>query len=241
MTVSKAYIRHNGTYPCDESVFAAMRGFEDRGVETDKFYGFGDIHNLKDLGHDVLLAGYIGDVWKALDAMGVGRPPSLDYPEELVPFLGREIRVAKLGDIRNRNTEGVFVKPVVQKLFTGFVCQGTYDDRIRLAPYPEDEDVFVSEVVPFVSEYRCYVLRDAILSACHYKGDWSKVPNRETVELAVAAYTEAPVAYTQDFGVTADGRTLLIEVNDGFAVGNYGLSSTLYAQLLEARWQELVP
>ena len=42
-----------------------------------------------------------------------------------------------------------------------------------------------------------------------------------------------------DFGVTDDGRTLLIEINDGFSLGTYGIEDTLYAKLLTARWAEL--
>lgn len=42
-----------------------------------------------------------------------------------------------------------------------------------------------------------------------------------------------------DWGVTDDNRTLLIEVNDGYALGNYGLHPSLYAALLEARWHEI--
>lgn len=42
-----------------------------------------------------------------------------------------------------------------------------------------------------------------------------------------------------DFGVTEDGRTILIEVNDGYSLGAYGLEPTLYTRLLTARWAEL--
>ena len=42
-----------------------------------------------------------------------------------------------------------------------------------------------------------------------------------------------------DFGVTVDGRTLMIEVNDGYALGSYGLYYLDYAKLLSARWAQL--
>lgn len=57
---------------------------------------------------------------------------------------------------------------------------------------------------------------------------------------AVKEYRDAPAGYGIDFGVTADRRTLLVEVNDGYALGCYGLQHDLYAQLLSARWSELV-
>lgn len=66
------------------------------------------------------------------------------------------------------------------------------------------------------------------------------MPDTGTVRAAVAAYAEAPVAYSLDFGVTADGRTLLVEANDAFALGAYGLEPVVYARMLEDRWLELV-
>ena len=39
--------------------------------------------------------------------------------------------------------------------------------------------------------------------------------------------------------ITDDNRTLLIEVNDGYALGCYGLFYIDYAKLLSARWAEL--
>ncbi len=60
-----------------------------------------------------------------------------------------------------------------------------------------------------------------------------------TVCSAVKNYATAPAAYAMDFGVTDSGATILVEVNDGYSLGNYGLDSLLYAKLLSARWAEL--
>ena len=49
----------------------------------------------------------------------------------------------------------------------------------------------------------------------------------------------APAGYGIDFGITDDGKTLLVEVNDGHSLGNYNLRPVEYAKLLEARWDEL--
>lgn len=40
--------------------------------------------------------------------------------------------------------------------------------------------------------------------------------------------------------MTGDGRTLLVEINDGYSLGCYGLQHNLYAQPLSVRWAELV-
>jgi len=43
-----------------------------------------------------------------------------------------------------------------------------------------------------------------------------------------------------DFGLTEDGRTLLVEINDGFALGSYGLDPIQYAKLLSACWADII-
>ena len=45
--------------------------------------------------------------------------------------------------------------------------------------------------------------------------------------------------YALDFGITDEGKTLLVEVSDGYALASFGLKSRLYMQILLARWQEL--
>jgi hypothetical protein len=50
---------------------------------------------------------------------------------------------------------------------------------------------------------------------------------------------ESTAGYALDLGVLTDGRTALVEWNDGYSLGSYGLESGLYAELIMARWCEL--
>lgn len=43
-----------------------------------------------------------------------------------------------------------------------------------------------------------------------------------------------------DWGITAKGETVLIEVNDAVALGNYGLEGRLHTAMIEARWRQLM-
>lgn len=56
----------------------------------------------------------------------------------------------------------------------------------------------------------------------------------------MAAWQDAPAAYSMDIGVTDNGDTLIVEVNDGYALGSYGLSAYKYATFLQTRCQQLV-
>lgn len=234
--VRKFYIRSKDGFPASEPQSTAFLGFRQRGVEVALFEEGTD---LADLSPEVGVAGYIGDVWRALDKIGKPRPPSLDYPDALEPFLGRRVWKTTAKEALDRTEEKLFVKSVQQKLLTGFAFTGKFKDKIRMAGIPDTEPVWLSDAVNFVSEYRCFVLRGEILDARLYKGDWGVATDRKVVEAAVAAWPAAPKAYTLDMGVTDDGHTLLVEVNDGFAMGSYGLLPNYYAQMLEARWEEM--
>ena len=49
---------------------------------------------------------------------------------------------------------------------------------------------------------------------------------------------EANRAYCLDVGCLEDRSTLLVEVNDGYAFGAYGLRPELYMKMISARWEE---
>lgn len=72
-----------------------------------------------------------------------------------------------------------------------------------------------------------------------YFGDKDAECDRSVIENAVRDYKDIPAGCSLDFGVTDDGRTLLIEMNDGLALGCYGLPDEEYAKLPMARWAEL--
>jgi hypothetical protein len=164
----------------------------------------------------------------------------VNYPDELAAFLGRRVWNTTIDRVSSETDSWpLFVKPVENKRFTGCVVRGT-KDLVGKGCSGEDVPVTCSEVVDFVSEYRCFVRYGKILDVRRYRGDWSIAPNRDVIESAVAAYTTAPAGYAVDFGATSDGRTLLVEVNEGHSLGCYGLQQNLYAQLLSARWAELV-
>ena len=68
-------------------------------------------------------------------------------------------------------------------------------------------------------------------------------PNLDVINDAVSVVCSSPdcvTGFCLDFGVTKCGETLLIEMNDGFSLGAYGLHPSLYADLIISRWEELV-
>lgn len=186
----------------------------------------------------------VGVVTEALERGRHPPPPELDYPVELAAFTGRTILHASLGTLREMireksNALPVHVKPRErQKLFTGRVVGGLRD-ILDLVHLHDDVSVYLQDVVPLRSEWRASILRGAIIHVAHYKGDPLSFPDRTELERGLAAFRSAPIACAMDWGITGDGRTILVEVNDGFALGNYGVSGSLYTAMIECRWREL--
>jgi hypothetical protein len=238
MYIRKAYIRHKESYPDNASCYSAWDGFNQLGIETAPFYGFGDIDTLEDLGPEVAITGFVGDTLNALTKLGIPHPQPMDYPDELQEWLGRKVWKTTLGAVRGSTTP-IFIKPFHEKKFTGFIYRGPNREAVRTATLEDEEPIWCSEIITFVTEFRAYIKDDDILGVHYYKGDWGIAPNRARIEAAVRAYKSSPRACSMDFGVTDKGETCLVEVNDSYALGNYGLPAPLYAQMIEARWEEL--
>jgi hypothetical protein len=64
-------------------------------------------------------------------------------------------------------------------------------------------------------------------------------PKKEFVEEVVRSYKNAPAAYGVDIGVTSE-YDCVIESNDGCNLGNYGLDSIHYGEMIVSRWTEIV-
>ena len=175
-------------------------------------------------------------------------PERSDYPSALNWFLGRNIWPSTLGEAMAMAAGApVFVKPRGAenvKLFTGFVVDES--NAWRLHNLPPDLRVWCSEVLSFVSEWRCYVLRGSVKLVCYSGDEHLAPPDTEAIRKAIDALKvsgEGSAAYALDVGVglvKGSPQTALIEVNDGFSLGLYpGCPESWYAAMNIARWDEM--
>jgi hypothetical protein len=234
-----AYVRYRDDLPANVNMFAATYGFQQLGYKVVSYED--DVPDDKNLLTGSVLVGNIGDVWQVLKLLSKPIPEPIDYPQNLQKFLGRNIHLSTLGAVR-KSPDRVFVKPVQQKLFTGMIWDGKKaQNRLSLAVYDDKTPVWVSDIVNFVTEYRCFVFENELVDVKHYNGDWTVTPDRNLVHEAVtASIGKLPSAYSLDFGVDVNGRTLLVEANDAYALGCYGLNPCMYARMIETRWEQLV-
>jgi len=179
-----------------------------------------------------LPVGSVEFVRQAMALAGIQEPPNLSYPRRCEPFLGRTIERRRAGSVIGR----WFVKPVQTKLFNGFVVDTMQDpaeldehDREQHAIFMalhENTEVLVCEPVEFRGEWRFYVdprQSSAAIAWARYDDHPEEdvpIPDIAVVRAFIAAIgIEHP--YAADFAVNADGQTVLVEVNDFWALRLY--------------------
>lgn len=213
-----------------------------RGVRVDTFIGKHLVQRRVPLEAGALVVGEIPVVEGALRQLGLEPPEEQCYPEELREFLRRRVWTSTLGQVESQLLDGaeLFVKPRGRiKRFTGRMVDasglGSLMDVSRRLP------VWCSELVSFASEHRAFVVDGEVREVRPYGGDDS-TPDRGEIDRCVATWTatgRAARGYAIDFGVLRDGRTALLEVNDGYSLGSYGVAPAHYVDVLVARWLEL--
>jgi len=234
----KAYIQERSIHDrLNVNCYVACEGFRYMGFEI---VHFRDLDEIQTLDQDAVVVAGIGVVHQALKRHGIEPPLPLDYPESLRSFMKRDLQTSTINHIASTPSEwGQFVKPKgIAKKFTGRVVKGT-NDLVGCGDRDLDVPVWVSPALDIVAEWRCFVRYNQILGVKMYRGDWRQKFDPRIVESIPKQYENAPKGYAFDVGVTASGETVLIEVNDGFSLGYYGLFYLDYAKLLAARWAEL--
>lgn len=230
----KAYIQtdENGDY-YNVNAYVASVGFKSLGFEVIKYF---DANEVDDKEKDAIFVGGVGNIRKRLKNLDIEIPDEIEYPEYLEKFLNRKIWSSTLKEVIKKKHFGIFIKPKQTKLFQGKVIN-EFKDFIDLN-YDEEVEIWCSELIPVVTEWRCFVRYGKLLDVRFYKGNWDSQLNLDIVNDAIENYRNQPAAYCLDFGVDSDGNHYLIEVNDGHSLGTYGIGAISYAKFLSARWSE---
>lgn len=154
----------------------------------------------------------------------------------------REHKVMTLGDAKkiSKSGQSIFIKPFDIKLFTGFILDQMIHTSI--SDVPDDTEVMVYDVFlsKIKSEFRCYIHNNRVVDVRNYSGDLFCSPNEDYLNGIIGINKEFPVSYTIDIGILEDGENVVIEYNDMWAIGNYGMSNDLYLRLLRDRYFQIV-
>lgn len=246
----KAFVKvRKGNFP-DVNYYMAWKGFDEIGYEVVKFEE--DQESTIEVTDQTPVFAGVGSCRKIIkrvfgwDYVGIN-----PYPTELMPYMHRRVERKKWVDARQEALEGhLFIKPVIQKQFTGAVLNSLLD-TIRTGKVDENHEVYVCQPVNFVSEWRVYVHEHEIVGVKPYfqkeTYDYQLTPAYPEVTKMIGDYKpSAPIAYSLDVGIiTSPDRsgveavTALVEINDGICLGNYGLDPIHYAEMIASRWMEV--
>ncbi len=227
--------------------YLAADGFRKLGYQVKTF----ECLELLDATPENIVCGNVSTVRNALVQMKVYPPPLLKLPDTLRHFLFRRtwettVVVVRSAVWQKASCLPIFVKPSFRhKAFDG--CVVTLDEHTLrpLIGLNDYEPIEAQEVVSFHSEWRVFVLRGEIIHISKYAGNPLDVLCPVTLAMSVRdCWNDAPCAYAIDVGMMRKNpdqnwQPAVVEVNDAFALGAYGLSSIDYARMIEARWQEM--
>ncbi|MDF2461803.1 MAG: hypothetical protein K0Q43_38 [Ramlibacter sp.] len=220
-----------------------------------------------------LPVGSVEYVRLAMQVAGISEPAFSCYPGRLATYMCERPWRTTLGAAL-ASPKPVFIKPQRVKVFDGFVYNPTGFDLaasaekwrlVRLdVPKAVQEDaaayqehlagvnkldpalaVWCAHPCTFASEWRYYLQAGRVLGFARYDDGPDDAPEPNDLDVT-SIMADAPVdaICSLDVGVSADGGTWLIELNDAWALGYYRGDSTptprAYLGMLWARWQQLV-
>jgi len=176
---------------------------------------------------------FMTEIFKRLNVTNA-KVPENSNRQEVIRTLGEAKEIA------NRGIK-IFIKPLQIKLFTGFVLdQMTYSCLNGIS-----DDTPIITCAPFehkiLSEWRLYVYKNEIVDSRNYSGDFMIHPDYVFAKNIIKSNQDTfPIAYTIDIAILQNWQTVVVEFNDMWAIGNYGIPNDLYLRLLTHRYFQLV-
>lgn len=245
-----------GDFP-DTWAYAAWYGFSNK---TDK-YTFFDVQKFSEkqlstlpFGDDVIVVCGIDATRKYFAQNGIPDIAPFNIPDQLnkPEYLGRTLEVMTAEKFLATARPPIFVKPhsIVKQFLSGtFRNISTVAGEFEEKKVKPTDLVLTSTVIDFVSEYRCFISNGEIYDIRHYQGSCRVFPDVSVIDKMIKDFTDAPLAYTLDVGVVEEAsygvyqklhKTYLVEAQDMWSIGEYGLDAKTYALLLHRRWQQII-
>lgn len=239
----------NMEIPHSHNMANAMYGFRELGAEIIPYRTIDEIY--EQVAAEDIVLDYIDQCNSIFEKFGK-KPHIDDYPENFQQFLGRKVwkdTIDSISSCEEKWSAGYFVKPVRSKVFTGKIIS-RIKDLIGCGNCRENYEVLVSEKLNIKAEWRCFILYDEIIDVRPYGMLINPMRKSHLYHYDTSVLQEMlmefknienrPMACSMDICVTDDGRTLLMEFNDAYSLGYYGLAPILYAKLISARWSQIL-
>ena len=244
--ITRAYIHEYGNGKIEPEQLTVKNVLESRGISCELFTEKRVHRNQLELDNSTLVVGDNPTIQSVLKRIGYNRE-FLSYPKSLRQYLYRNVRETTIANLiaesSSTDISNIFIKPRDKsKLFTGFVVNSN-NDLFNIFHYSKSTRLFVSPIVEWISEFRVFVNNSNIVGIKNYSGKSDASIDMKLIKSAISDLEnsqESTQGYSLDFGVLDNGETALVEWNDGYALGAYGLDEEIYTDLILARWNEIL-
>lgn len=224
-----------GEIPVNFDSACAMYG----AIENEQKYELIDINDVRfntDVFKTNLAIGTVEFMQKVFKSLGISEvklPKNSNRKSEIMTLEEALCLVSK--------NESRFIKPVQTKLFDGFVLDKCKYSCLKGIPLETKIYAYQPFEEEIDTEWRIYVHNHKIVGAGNYSGCFQLLPNFTKTEMVINENkTTFPIAYTIDVAVLRSGKFVVIEFNDMWAIGNYGLDNGVYLKMLKDRYFEIV-
>ena len=178
MGITKAFIEENGNGRMESEMRDVCEELRHRNIPVELFVAKRIHRRQLLLARDTLVVGYVPSLLAAFKMLGIEPPITNDYPPILRPFYHRRIWESTvqqlIASLYADGTLPIFAKPKdKKKRFTGRIFTSPVDLR-HLEGASKRTQIFCSEVVEWVTEYRVFVAHGNIVGTKHYAGDPSR-------------------------------------------------------------------
>ncbi len=221
----------------DYDIASVLCGLEEFGYQI---YEIDSIENAQEPSLENIYIGCVNSTKKIFKRFGIPFPFVPDYPKELKSWFGREIESDTWDGLNHRPKCRKFVKPKVKGLFTPFIGDfPNYDiDYLHIS---EDCEVWISEPIQILSEYRAFIKDSKTVDVRRYKG-WYGYDQELYIPETLTFFNNEGKPFVMDFAIIYNEENrepVVLECNPGICFGSYGLNPKLYADMLIQTYKHL--
>lgn len=235
-------------FPLYDFCATAVIGASFENVKSKPFY------NLKGAGEiptgNNVVVGSVEACGLTLKSWGIQIPLSVDKMlleedfnySKARDYYGRDIEIVSEEKLREKiSNSQKFIKPHGNiKGFNGFVCEKKHLPLFEFHTENYKGLYQMHDVVNFISEYRVYILHNNIHGICHYAGNPLIFFDSHKLLEIVSGDFIGKSTYVVDIGITLGMETFIVEYNDAWAIGNYGLSESKYWKFIKTGWINII-
>ena len=176
---------------------------------------------------------FMREVFRRVGLNDVRLPRNSDRDSQILT-LAEAFEIAK--------TKEIFIKPYEIKSFPATVLDGARYSYLNSVP----RDTLVYVYKPFgkeiLTEWRCYIHNNKLVDVKNYSGSFMRFPYLGGIPDLIKDNKELgfPNTYTIDIAELETTNQVVVEYNDMWAIGNYGVPNDLYLEMLKTRYFDIM-